>query len=209
MYGLGNQVIERPDYHGPSAIAPQRNPAVCARATTVLIRLRVVTVRVGRFVPVMVSAFIVPCRVVPPSRIIRAGRVFIGVVSSPTSIVLLPAAFLAVIADPPAAFFAVFVRPVTGVFCVGIPGVFRLDSARAGCMSSARPVRVSNFYLGEPQSVYCPAGATRTGKSGEDIFCGPPSTTVNGWEIDGVILRVRIYHINPGYSADRISEIKA
>ena len=55
----------------------------------------------------------------------------------------------------------------------------------------------------------CPAGVARTGEYGEDIFCGPPCSTVNSWEIDGSALRVRVHPIHPRYGADRISDVKA
>ena len=39
---LSKQAVERPDYHGPSVVAPRSNPAVSARATTLLIRFGLV-----------------------------------------------------------------------------------------------------------------------------------------------------------------------
>ena len=41
------------------------------------------------------------------------------------------------------------------------------------------------------------------------LFCGPPCSTVNGWEIDSSALRARGHRIHPGYGADRISNVKA
>ena len=87
--------------------------------------------------------------------------------------------------------------------------MFRIGPMRAGCTSFAQPVRVPILCLVEPQAVVCPARVARTGNYGEDIFCGPPCSTVNGWEIDGSALRVRVHPFNPGYGADRISDIKA
>ena len=129
--------------------------------------------------------------------------------TSPSGIAVSPVAFLAVIAVSPAAFLAVFIRPVTGVFCVGIPGVFRFGPVRAECTSSAQPVLVPIFCLVEPLAVVCPAVVARAGEYGEDIFCGPPCSTVNGWETDGSALRVMVHPIHPGYGADWISEVEA
>ena len=95
-------------------------------------------------------------------------------------IAVLPVAFLVIIAVSPAAIFAVFIRPVTVVVCVGIPGLFRFGPVRAGCTSSAELVRVPILCLVEPQAVVCLVGIARTGEYGEDLFCGPPCSTVNG-----------------------------
>ena len=172
--GLGKQVIEWPDDHRPSFVAPRSSSAVSARATTLLIRLGLVAFRVGRVVPASVSASIAACPVAPPARVFPTGWVIIGGVTSPSGIAVSPVAFLAVIAVSPAAFLAVFFRPVTGVLCVGIPGVFRFGSACAGFTSSAQPVRVPILCPVKPQAVVCPAAVARTGVYGEENFCGPP-----------------------------------
>lgn len=153
--GLGKQVVGQPNYHGPSAVSPQSKPELSARATTVLIRLSVVTIRVGRVVPVTVSAFLMACTVAPPSPIFRARRIFIRGVSSLYDIAILPVAILEVIAVSPKNFFAVVVRPVTGVFFVGILSLLRFGPVRAGGTSSALPVRIPDFLSQRAPGVFC------------------------------------------------------
>ena len=179
-----------------------------ARAATHLIRPSMAVFRVGRVVPVIVSASIAACPVNHLRESSEPDWSSSGGIL-PSGIAVSLVAWLAVIVVSPAAIFAVLIRPVTGFFCVGILSVLRFGSARAGCTSSAQPVRVRILCLGEPQAVFCPAGVARTGKYGEDIFCGPPRSIVKGWETDGFTPRVRIHHINPGFGAVRISDIVA
>ena len=90
-------------------------------------------------------------------------------VTSPSGIAVSPVVFLAFIAVSPEAFLAVFIRTVTGVFCVGIAGVFRIGPVHAGCTSSAQPVRVLILCLVEPKAIACPAGVARAGEYGGEI----------------------------------------
>ena len=100
FYGLGEQVVQRPDHRQPFRIPPRGRPAVSAPAMAVSFSAgATVALRIGVFSPEPTSVMRVAASAVAPPRFARLGVIVIGGVSTSSGIAVSRIASLAVIIE--------------------------------------------------------------------------------------------------------------